>query len=382
MKVLGFKTISVLLLILTILFLAVFKKPYNQADLEKSVSQSLVDCYQEELDRMDSGCFAEKATHLVRLYPVSKVVASLEDLFRNSPDQYPYGQGSCHSLTHMLGEKAIENGDSFSQVARSCGNLCNSGCTHGAFVAYAQEKGGIFNNFDKLCGELSEGQVAQDKTSCYHMLGHSLTETLSGDLSAAFGYCDQVKENQPRHICGDGVIMEKLMGRDWAEENKNITSNADLLEFCRGVPDNFQSTCYGTVGSYSYYYFQGTSEATTICDQVQEEWRGSCVASMAGMAYYDYRLSAEKANEFCSQFEEYSPDCLIGMIENDLGKNPEGPFSLNRCRALSEASKQSYCYGYLGATAENYHGQQAREKICSFVPWSEQATCLSQPRNR
>jgi hypothetical protein len=320
-------------------------------------------------------CMREGLQDMTSAQTLLPVMESLEALFLQSNEQIQsVGIFTCHPLGHMVGEIAIKKGMVFADVVRTCDRKCDFGCTHGAFVGELRKNSSFLSNITALCEQFENSDAQREMASCAHAVGHGLSEVISGDIARVLSYCDQMHGEGARHACGQGAIMDNLVGLP-DRPREVVLTQEDLMNFCSGLPGAYKKECFDASGMYASKISKDEKAAQTFCDDVPNDSRLPCVYSLGSVVYFLFRHEAVSMREYCMSFEkDLQMSCLQGAIDTSVGESD--PFSYGRslCEALTGDARIE-CFSFLGDRLRWAQGNVQADTACSALLPADAQVC-------
>lgn len=324
-------------------------------------------------DSLDYGCLKIGLESLVKSQDLGEIMSSLEKVFAEEEGSRPFGTLTCHGPAHYLGEVAYKEGVSLSGIFNACSRNCDYGCIHGAFLEMIKETPDFFSGFISACDQFKNADVKKDLTSCYHILGHGITDLLGRDLSKAVLNCDKLEEEYGKLTCVQGVLMEVILGTNETSKPLDIEKN-DLVDFCGKVNRKYSYLCYEMVGYYGYTLMENKDYAAGACLRVPTNNQEGCFTNLGNRAYFAYRGSTDEIRNYCATLGEFRRPCILGAVEADVDFDPDLKNAIGICNREDIFTKD--CFSLLGERIQHAYGFPKREGTCSLFSEPERSYCL------
>lgn len=374
-----FWKIAVLLCIIAVFFwgsysvlLGIRSTPTQVQD---AIEQMLYDCIEYEYNRFSYECMRRGLRLVIHPHVLQPVMEYLDELFLQSDERLQMaGIYTCHPLGHIVGEIAIEQGMVFADVVRTCDRRCDFGCTHGAFVGELRKNSSFLSNITALCEQFENSEAQREMASCAHAVGHGLSEVFSQDITRVLSYCDQMRGVGARHACGQGAIMDNLVGLP-DRPRETVLTQEELMSFCSGLPGVYKKECFDASGMYASKISKDEKAAQTFCDDVPKDSRLPCVYSLGSVVYFLFRHEAVSMREYCMSFEkDLQMSCLQGAIDTSVGESD--PFSYGRslCEGFTGDARIE-CFSFLGDRMRWAQGNVQADTACSALLHADAQVC-------
>ncbi len=363
--------VAVVLALATVLLLATFIR-YSHTKTEtlsSKLSHVIESCFNQNSSNHYS-CFRKSVTPVIKTYGVNSVVLGIEQILGGEVTRY---QGfSCHDLTHIVGEVAIEANNNLGETLINCTKTCQYGCAHGALIGGINKSPQLLNNLSEICAPFSNANP-QDIDACNHGLGHGISEYTGMNLSKSLDICDKIASQDAKEKCAQGVFMQIT---DYVDiPYFKITGS--ISTFCNSVPTDLIGTCFDTASLHEYGRSKDIQKSTLVCSQIPSAYRSECVISLVNLVYSNYEGSKQKLLDFCNTMssKDYN-SCLKGAIEPDIIADPEAKTSIFLCDN-SRLSQKDKCFSDLGERYEYVYGKALRTQFCSRFHGSVNKLCLN-----
>jgi hypothetical protein len=343
--------------------------------IDETIGSLFYSCIDGKNNTFSYECMRLGMRSIINAQTLLPIMESLEVLFLQSNEQIQsVGIFTCHPLGHMAGEIAVQQGIAFADVVRTCDRRCDFGCTHGAFVAAMLTQPSFLDNVDGLCSEFEDSDVSRDLSSCAHAVGHGLDEVLSQDIVRALSYCDKMQGEGARHACGQGAIMDNLVGLP-DRPRTTVVTQEEVMDFCGGLPGVYKKECFDSAGAYASKISKDEKEAKTFCDTVPSESKAPCIYSLGSVVYFLFRHDTKAMSDYCMSFEPgVQMSCLQGALDTSVGESD--PFSYGRsvCEQLA-ADTRRQCFSFLGDRMRWAQGSVQADTACSALSPADTQAC-------
>jgi len=271
--------------------------------------------------------------------------------------------GLCHYASHAIGEITYEKTKSVATAEKLCGDVCYSGCIHGAVIGALKEAGvELFDNNEISFFELADyaKKVCESEITgaCFHAVGHTLFSYVYPNIEEPLEACAHYENKGIQHYCATGVFMEV------AEQGDMVTGDPRNMYPC----DNagiFSAACYRYKVESLAEDLGGVhdvSELKNICNSLEGSARRGCYNGLGKFFIPTIRDNMPFINEVCSS--DHSEDehiCVQGAIEMDAYYDEER--ALRICEVLTTEELKETCRA--SAQAENKHFNMEK----SFEPY-------------
>jgi hypothetical protein len=248
-------------------------------------------------------------------------------------------QNRCHSLTHIVGNQALEKfQNNITQALAFSKEVCGSGYMHGLvekFISVSQDPD---NEIVALCDS------SPIQSICYHGLGHGIMIYKKYNANESVNICSNINSNSFQVSCGEGVFMEFFDSESAAEAAEKNTIVYNPNEVCDGYNSLYQDTCYYYAGRYIYNTIKIESKSLETCLQFKTKNIDSCVRGMSAGIVRNHLLEANKMEEYCQFAEDYKPTCYTGAVNyhlfiiGDINKTEN-----EMCNKLADPANKQIC---------------------------------------
>ncbi len=325
----------------------------------------------------DYDCLRRGMLPLVTEDTLMDVLGVLQDVFAQpNVSLKTHGALTCHPSGHVAGEIAVEKGIEFSRVSTLCGAICDYGCVHGALVATLRHDHEFLAKVGSLCDAFRASETVRQMSACGHAVGHGLAEVFASDFPNALAYCDKFQNESVRSACGQGSMMEHLIGLPDRPKNMNLLLD-DILSFCGGLAGRYKEECFDNVGTYAGHVTQDVFEAKNICTRVPSSSRMKCVQSLGGVVYYQFQHSPLALSAYCTSMgDAASLACILGAIDTSVGESRSMEYGRILCEQM-RGTTQKRCFAYYGTQVASSWGSAVQKEKCSQLNNENASACNS-----
>jgi len=312
---------------------------------------------------------------LVSERTLDPIMRQLEAIF-SSPNisLQSHGALTCHPSGHVVGEIAAQKGIPFSRITQQCGSSCDYGCSHGGLVTTLRQDPLFLENVKALCDKLTITGAGREISSCGHVVGHGLGELFANNVIKSLGYCDKLEDSSARHACGQGVMMEHLVGLPDRPKEGDLSIDAVLI-FCGSLPDHYKKECFDAVGTYAGRVTQNVDQAKHVCEHVPVASVPSCTQSLGGVVYYQFRHDSAQMSEYCASMgQDLVLPCIRGAIDTNVGEKNRLDYGRALCEFMDGVSREA-CFTYFGMQVAMAWGSSVRSSICNTLSGEDALAC-------
>lgn len=278
-------------------------------------------CY-DTLCAFDRTCVQSLVTAATQAKGPKVGIAVLTD-FMNRNRRDVTGDG--HDLAHAIG-RATERTFGGTWVSyQSCPVEYFLGCQHGFFEAMLADSPDAATAAKEICADALKDQ----RSFCFHGMGHGLLMSTAYDVQRALDACDQLDGNVALQGCYTGVFMENVNAQTRGQARTGMFRADDLLSPCNRLAEKYKTACYAQHADYLLSAMSGSLIDTVhACDPIpHEDQRIACVRHLGqNMSTLEaqtlFGLSgsgsvAEHALTLCNEFPpEFREICYDGADQN------------------------------------------------------------------
>lgn len=273
-----------------------------------------------------------------------------------------------HAIAHEIGFSALERYKVLATSLANCRDNANSGCFHGVMMGYIAEKGIPKAPVLKAaCDPVEKDNVLYFE--CLHGLGHGVMLgriTLAkgpatiGDIKAALGDCDHLKDRFAQESCYGGAFMEYQVAASTPIFHYPVQpkyKKGDLHWPCDEVADKYVPHCYHTQGRYimdqvGWDY----AKSFEICAGAPQLGQYNCASNVGREANSANRANArhfEEVARICdlTKTGEQRAACLGGAVRENIAYNGDVAGALHLC-AIAKGEGQDQCIGWAQSDAK------------------------------
>jgi hypothetical protein len=344
-------------------------------NIQDKVGAGLTKCSNDSQKILDYGCVRSEFELLVGKNSLSSIIASLEELFVKEKSEHAYGTMTCHGPSHVIGELAVQDGISFSEIMNQCSTKCDYGCLHGAFVQMFKLDQDFLDNFPAVCDEYKTTSIPKEMNSCQHIVGHGLAEIFGNDVDKTLRHCERFSSDAGRRNCGRGAVMQVLLGSPDMSASVDIAEEG-IIPFCNRIFTPYIHDCLDNAGFYAYNLFDEHSAVET-CNSIPPEYQENCIYSYGSFVYFRYRQAPEKVLESCKKFgKKFLDMCIKGALEINVGEKPYLLYGIKICHLVKDTFPG--CFAFYRQKLEWGWGKDYGKEICPSLPAEEQKYCLGE----
>lgn len=335
-------------------------------------------------------CYSDVIEKILR----SKGIPAAFDALAASYDTDPDFAGTCHAVTHELGDVAYDEFEKTGGTELSSkASYCGYGFYHGFMDALYLET----NDMEKARGFCSYVGAATPYSpiarlaegSCYHGIGHGVTDgtdpRLWGDAVAiikpGLALCAKVavgnKEWQKR--CASGVF--NALGNMYPDPKFKLDQGTNPYELCRTVPlaEVERESCYDQMNTQAAVLGHDDLKAIVgFTNTIAEPYyRQSALRS--ALAYYIQTLKWKQKSLPPAEVGvcdlptlELKDSCVSGFVDGIMefgspGRQYEEVLALCTSEAFP-GDLRSFCFSSLQGNVQQYYTDGVIQKICTRVP--------------
>ncbi|MEK7628118.1 MAG: hypothetical protein AAB421_01730 [Patescibacteria group bacterium] len=226
---------------------------------------------------------------------------------------------SCHSLLHIIGEKAGAEFDTVADAYAHGDTVCRAGFHHGVLVEELTKNGSNPLGsawLDSLCTSTYRGERGgYHYFNCVHSVGHGLMAYFEHDLFQALDGCGKFSGSWERTTCYGGVFMENVNSASAGVPSRFLRDD-DLLYPCNEVSEEQRRACYWTQPYHMLNITNGDfSRIFGACGSVENsEARIQCFQSLGrdGAAWLGEYSGTVASSCALGLTREARTSCLLG----------------------------------------------------------------------
>jgi len=317
--------------------------------------------------------------------------AALDAFIKQNPSEL----GSCHGLTHQIGQEAFKLFNQNKDFALSPKtSYCGYGFYHGFMEALVHTTNDMrqARGFCKYVGDRLRSQIPDAEYACYHGIGHGVVDGSDprtyGDphalIAPGLKLCAAVSSNDiERDRCASGVF-NSLAIMYANGEYKLVVDSKDPYGICRAYTDpSFKKPCYEEMNTLVMklgdFDFQKSARFTQIIPE--DLYAKLAVQSLAG-----YAASAVRGKAYT----QYIDDChalqkrlhipcikgfAAGLVEFGV---PEKEYveAISFCASdvLAEEEKNA-CFARILPYLSSLYSKTKMEQVCSQIAAPYRINC-------
>lgn len=302
---------------------------------------------------------------------------------------YSQGFGDCHQNAHEAGRFSYEIYED--KAFQLCTGECHSGCYHGATEAYFRDKGtaNLAENLKLLCSsELNPFFSHQ----CIHGIGHGLMAWANYEIFEALKSCDLMPERQ--NSCWTGVFMENIVGglaKADIEKSDNPDAALHYTKYLNEDPqypcndpnleEKYRSSCYFLQTSRMVQLFGGNFvKIASACSTAPQNYQRTCFESMGRDVGGVFRGRPEAGIHACSNapYGTMRVGCLVGAAQDAFWDQSGQDNALRFCELLTDRAEKDSCYNTIFSRApEVINSKTELQKFCGKAENEYRESCLA-----
>lgn len=277
-------------------------------------------------------------------------------LYRKILENEPINHNECHGMVHEVGHEAFEI-FGFDKAMEYQDGLCGSGYIHGVIEAkfgYLDTKN-ILNELSTICTD--------NKSACFHGVGHGLMIVNDLDITKSLEYCDKLTKIGQKN-CYEGVWMHQFDLEETGARPENIMStSSDIGKFgqdnealCRNTLNKYKTSCYFYLPRiYAHVVEEPLFNLESLCGMIKiNEYRVTCLVGTGHMFMKYHMANPITALRKCEQFKniDWHASCKEGGVMYYL---------FDRTSSLeNKIDNKNICQIFTDKRDKN---------ICTFVAW-------------
>jgi hypothetical protein len=214
---------------------------------------------------------------------------------------------NCHSLTHSIGDAALEKYKDVNTAMSYADEFCGSGYIHGVVETKIGNSTDLYKDLLSMC--------PKDSGNCYHGIGHGLMYYTSNDIPKALAYCDVFPDKQSQLFCSEGVFMENF-NTDILSHSSIYLKKEDTTYPCAIQKEIYKGACYFYSSDYYLQLHPGDYQgAFLICDSVEPNYLQTCINGVGSRTMKRNILEPKLVESNCMKVrEDYQNACVDGMV--------------------------------------------------------------------
>lgn len=346
----------------------------SKSDTENFVVERMRECARSG----DTGCYRESV-------PLFLNETSLKDILEifarheTEPEFFTH----CHETAHYLGREAYRRLGSVRAVFAQASPRCLGGVFHGAVEGYLIEKKIPFDGendvlvageIPKICGVLKEYAIPQHFVECHHGLGHAAMFFTDNDLVRGLKLCDALPDTGLQGLCYSGVFMANADGTNSKDHpSKYGVKLEEPFYPCTILEERYQSQCY-TYGTLVLYQ-KDLQKSIAICTGVPLQYRSACFQTIGR----DRTMVSADPHELKTQCDKiadtrFRNDCIKGVAYNLFIRfGADSPLSFRFC-AIADVKSKDDCYrSASSALGTITRDPRLRQRACGIIQENEYA---------
>lgn len=328
-------------------------KPKQQAAISHTAARVIDSC--AATNTITYRCYKSEIDHLTQTQSPEQAIALIKQ-------QYPkisYVKNECHQLMHEAGRAAlIKYNYSIAKTYSHGDQFCWSGYYHGAIEELANKEGLSFlvSNANSICADIP-GKSTQSfyYYNCVHGMGHGFMFVENGALFKSLTDCDLLNTDFDRSSCYGGVFMQNIMNEQAPDEEEDAAGTPQQISLkanqpmypCTAVAEKYKEQCYLMQTSYALqvenYDF---SKVFSLCAGVEQNFQDTCYQS----------LGRDASGTTISNVDETRANCLVGS---------------------SQEARQYCVRGAAEDFVSYFHSDAQAKQLCRSLPQDLSGDCLA-----
>lgn len=342
------------------------------------------------------------ATHIERLLNTEGIPAAF-DALAIAYEHDPEFAGTCHALTHELGDAAYQDFNKTGETElTSKASYCGYGFYHGFLDALMIDTNDVAGarSFCSYVGQNVPHPPAPEfaEGSCYHGIGHGITDgtdtALWGDAVAiakpGLVLCEQVANgNRAWQLrCSSGVF--NAIGNMYLDPKYKLDSDPDPYALCRdgGFSRADQESCYSQMNTQAAELAHGDLEAILAYTSTIRDTSLRAIALREAVAYYVQILKREQKNVSDADMTScvlssatLSDTCIRGIVGGIYEFGAPGQQHTEALRACAAGTlsdeQRATCFFEVFTLARYYFAGDVAAQVCNDTPVAYRTTCSS-----
>jgi hypothetical protein len=301
----------------------------SQTKAHQQITQSFLNCEQHALDQTGFErseryyCYLKSIEQAIRANGLESMVEAFTQYQGTEQGELLRG-ARCHSIGHLIGEVAVDEGIEPEILLRQCTTICpydmNSnvegvdlGCLNGASHAFLLSSQSV-SQAQEYCATQSDDPEVE--AGCFHGVGHGIAELVQFNISDGLEKCNQLIGEEAQYQCGHAVLMEPLM----VEYAPLQTVPEDMNSFCSTTPEIYQKSCYEFSGFLTFVRTADVFQATQTCSSVPSNYAKDCFFRLGEVATIRYGLKSTELADSCQAVQglENQKACIEGIVSTLL----------------------------------------------------------------
>lgn len=266
--------------------------------------------------------------------------------------------GSCHYLSHIVGQQAVQKTGDLEGVLARCPQTCESACVHGAVSqAFAQELGVTDPSFE--LGHLDLADIRKSGTKLCatsqpcHAVGHVLFQSFA-KYAPALDECDAIAPEQFRMFCYGGVFMEYADVLDARSLNPTTVSatlrSRDLHALCTSQTNiERERACFLYFPRIAWRVWGGSkpdavARIIDVCKAYPEADRHACFSGLGAFSSFTVSTDIHAALAACAVSDDPRDiaACNLGTINLEIVSSQLN--ILSYCARQSSEALRRHCF--------------------------------------
>ncbi len=335
-------------------------------------------------------CYSDVIEKILR----SEGIPAAFDALAASYDTDPDFAGTCHAVTHELGDAAYDEFEKTGETELSSkASYCGYGFYHGFMDALYLET----NDMEKarlFCAYVGENvphppSAEFAEGSCYHGIGHGVTDgtdprawgSVMTIVEPGLALCSKVAAtNDEWHMrCASGVF--NALGNMYLDPKFKLHSDADPYALCRTGPFSpvERKACYNQMNTEAAARGNNNLAAMVGYTNVIQDSGYRLTALQEAVSFYvqvvknaQKLLTVEDARVCELPTDELKNSCVSGLVGGVMEFGSPGQQykeALQFCEAEGFPSElRRYCFSAIQANSKEYFTADVIRQICTRVP--------------
>ena len=353
-------------------FCPVFRPQYAPED---QLLMILEHCRTADMTPSYIRCFkGEPLKKLIQDRGVKLVMNALSDLYQTHKEVAGINTTSCHDLSHIVGELAVQISHSTAETIVACTGQCGYGCVHGAIRGLISTGSKDASAIADICRPLADSKYPKAYlTACQHGVGHGLADQAGLHIPKALELCSGMDSDEAKKNCGRGVIMEIIDSPTLDHPPQPLPD--DLIGWCKTFGGVYTDACFMNVGAREYYRSGDSTKAVSTCRRVPGSMQESCFDYLGQNLYFMLKQSVSNIARICRTTGSSSMNaCFNGVLESAAYYERTSDV-LELCDSM-DSVQQKLCYRTYGEKLTYVLGDAKRNAICQTLSGLRRDACL------